>query len=316
MSRMVRVSRSSVIDAPVDALWRLLRDFNGHAAWHPAIAESHMEAGENGDLVGSVRAFHLADGSALREQLIALSDRDRELTYCLIEAPVPLVDYVATLRLRPVTDGDRTFIQWESRFRPPEDQAVSLSRLVGEGIYEAGFAALKARFGTPAARSGGRAGRPAQAAVEIAAPRPVGLWQGDLRRDGRDVVHSVRVVARRKKGALRAQGADHQQAVRHDAGSGDGPSVWPRIGLAGNRIERAGRRRAAGQDQHRPEADHGEGGVADDVNNGGVARHWRGESDGPLQRLVGELNAHLPVYCQHAFAHAFEDGVKAVRFLA
>jgi NADPH:quinone reductase-like Zn-dependent oxidoreductase len=181
---MVRVSRSSVIDAPVDALWRLLRDFNSHAAWHPAIAESHMEAGESGDLVGSVRAFHLADGSALREQLIALSDRDRELTYCLIEAPVPLVDYVATLRLRPVTEGDRTFIHWESRFRPPEDQAAALTRLVGEGIYEAGFAALKARFGMPAARSGSRAERPAQAAVEIAPPRSAGPVSAPAERGG------------------------------------------------------------------------------------------------------------------------------------
>lgn len=179
MSRMVRVLRSSVVDAPVDALWRLLRDFNSHAAWHPAIADSHLEAGEAGDLVGSVRAFRLADGSALREQLIALSDRDRELTYCLIEAPVPLVDYVATLRLRPVTDGDRSFIQWESRFRPPDDQAADLVRLVAEDIYEAGFVALKSRFGMPAGRPVARAERPAQAAVERVAPQSAGSGRAE-----------------------------------------------------------------------------------------------------------------------------------------
>ena len=92
-------------------------------AWHPAIAESRIEAGETGDTVGAVRAFRLADGSMLREQLIALSDRNRELTYCLLEAPIPLVDYVATMRLRPVTDGDRTLLVWESRFRPPAERA-------------------------------------------------------------------------------------------------------------------------------------------------------------------------------------------------
>src|SRR6202022_3334687 len=129
-----------------------------------------IEAGEAGDVVGAVRAFRLADGSLLREQLIALSDRNRELTYCLLAAPLPLVDYVATMRLRPVTDGDRTFVQWESRFRPPADRAEGLSRLVAEDIYEAGFAALRARFGAPEGRSlPAAARRPQAAAVETSA---------------------------------------------------------------------------------------------------------------------------------------------------
>ena len=104
---MVRLTRSTIIDAPVDEVWRTLRDFNGHAAWHPAIAASRIEAGDAADAVGAVRAFSLADGSFLREQLIALSDRDMRLTYCLLEAPIPLMGYVATMQLRPVTDGDR-----------------------------------------------------------------------------------------------------------------------------------------------------------------------------------------------------------------
>src|SRR5436190_3313066 len=117
MSRQVRISRSTVIDAPIEAIWRLLRDFNSHASWHPAIASSRIEAGEPADSVGAVRVFRLTDGSTMRAQLIALSDRERQLTYCLLEAPLPLLDYVATMRLRAVTDGDRTFITWASRCR-------------------------------------------------------------------------------------------------------------------------------------------------------------------------------------------------------
>lgn len=170
MSRLVSLSRSAIIDAPVDAVWHLVRDFNGHAAWHPAIATSRIEAGESGDVVGAVRAFRLADGSLLREQLIALSDRNRELTYCLLAAPLPLVDYVATMRLRPVTDGDRTFVQWESRFRPPADRAEALSQMVAEDIYEAGFTALQRHFGVPAAARPSPGLAP-PAPVETAAPR-------------------------------------------------------------------------------------------------------------------------------------------------
>ena len=43
---MVRIARSCVIDAPIEAVWRLLRDFNSHADWHPAIGASHIEAGD------------------------------------------------------------------------------------------------------------------------------------------------------------------------------------------------------------------------------------------------------------------------------
>lgn len=147
----VRIMRSAVIDAPVDAVWHLLRDFNGHDAWHPAIARSEIEANESGDLVGAIRAFNLKDGGFLREQLIAHSDRQMSFSYCLLEAPLPLHDYVAHLQLRPVTDGNRTLLTWESSFAPPARQAESLTQLVAGAIYEAGIAALQARFSGNAA---------------------------------------------------------------------------------------------------------------------------------------------------------------------
>src|SRR5687767_6482709 len=155
---MIRLRRSTIVEAPAELVWRLLRDFNSHDSWHPAVAESRIENSTVRDAPGAVRAFRLADGAFLREQLIALSDRDMSLTYCILEAPLPLMGYVATLRLRPVTDGDRTFVFWESQFDPPPGQAEALSRLVAENIYEAGLAALKSRFDrrgrTPESRVG------------------------------------------------------------------------------------------------------------------------------------------------------------------
>ena len=53
-------------------------------------------------------------GGAIREQLLSLSDRDHSFTYCILDAPIPLEGYVATVRLKPVTDGNRTFWHWQS----------------------------------------------------------------------------------------------------------------------------------------------------------------------------------------------------------
>ena len=140
---MVQVTESVIIDAPVDTVWRILRDFNGHGSWHPAIRASAIEAGAPADAVGSVRDFRLADGGRFREQLLSLSDARRALTYCLLDAPVPLIGYLATIRLKPVTDGERTFWEWRSEFSPPPHRRDELTRLVREDIYRAGFAGMR-----------------------------------------------------------------------------------------------------------------------------------------------------------------------------
>lgn len=144
---MPRVVKSTILDAPIEAAWELLRDFNGHESWHPAVADSQIELGYPNDKVGSVRRFHLADGSELREQLLTLSDLETCFSYCLLETPVPLFNYVAHVRLIPVTDGNRTFWQWESRFDARAGETDTMSKLVGEQIYEAGFTAIKQHMG-------------------------------------------------------------------------------------------------------------------------------------------------------------------------
>jgi NADPH:quinone reductase len=165
-----RVTRSTVIDAPIERVWEVLRDFNSHVEWHPVVAASHIEDGLPPDQVGCVRNFRLADGAELREQLLALSDRDYVSTYCILDSTIPLERYVATVRLKPVTDGNRTFWHWQSTFATPPGRERELAEQVGRNVYEAGFEALRqhlrrgvARGGSAPAVSG--APMPAQAIV-------------------------------------------------------------------------------------------------------------------------------------------------------
>lgn len=144
---MVKVVTSTILAAPVEAVWDVIRDFNGHDRWHPAVADSAIERGQPSDKVGSVRRFHLTDGSELREQLLTLSDIDMAFSYCLLETPIPLLNYVAHVRLLPVTDDDHTFWQWESRFDTPAGQENRLKAMVSENIYQGGMDAVKAHMG-------------------------------------------------------------------------------------------------------------------------------------------------------------------------
>ena len=144
---MVKVAKSTILEAPVDRVWELVRDFNGHDRWHPAVADSQIERGQPVDKVGCVRRFHLQDGSELREQLLTLSDIDFAFSYCLLDTPVPLFNYVAHVRLFPVTDGDQTFWQWGSRFDTPAGRERELHDMVAEQIYQAGFDAIRGELG-------------------------------------------------------------------------------------------------------------------------------------------------------------------------
>ncbi len=178
---MVTVRRSTIVDAPLEEVWRLLRDFNGHEDWHPAIVESRIEAGRAGDEIGCVRRFTLQDGSVLREQLLALSDKEPGYSYCILDAPLPLYDYVAHLRLKPVTDGTRTFWEWVSSFQTPPGQEAELADLVGRDIYEAGFRSVRRLLVRRRSESGSRVRiyRPDEAAE---APALVG--QASLKGEG------------------------------------------------------------------------------------------------------------------------------------
>jgi hypothetical protein len=140
---VARVYVSSVMDAPVARVWEKVRDFNGLPRWVPAVRESRIENGEPPDRVGCVRDFRLQNGDRLREQLLGLSDYEYFCTYSILESPMPLTNYVATLRLTPITDGDRTFAEWSAEFDCAPETADELVNGIGQNVFLAGFTALK-----------------------------------------------------------------------------------------------------------------------------------------------------------------------------
>jgi len=144
---MARVYTSSVIGAPAPEVWARIRDFNGLPSWHPAIRDSRIEDALPADKVGCIRNFNLQNGDNIREQLLGLSDYDLFCTYSILESPMPLTDYTATIRLTPITDGDRCFAEWSAEFDcAPEDEDDLVSN-IGTNVFQGGFNALKRRFG-------------------------------------------------------------------------------------------------------------------------------------------------------------------------
>jgi ligand-binding SRPBCC domain-containing protein len=140
---VVKVVRSTIIDAPCDAVWAIVRDFDNMPTWHPAIKKSIIERQRSSEVVGCVRLLTMPDGANVREQLLTLSDLEMSFSYCMLDTPIALFNYVAHVRLLPVTDGNRTFWQWDATFDTRPGEADTMSSFVGDNVFVAGFEAIK-----------------------------------------------------------------------------------------------------------------------------------------------------------------------------
>ena len=118
---MITTSYSTVIDHPLAKAWAMLRDFNNYPVYIEGVTDSIIEDERRGDEVGAVRRFCYG-GVWLRQRLQAHSDNESSLTYAGLETfeypegiagerPPPAA-YEGTIRLLPIVDGDRTYVEW------------------------------------------------------------------------------------------------------------------------------------------------------------------------------------------------------------
>jgi hypothetical protein len=115
---------STVFEQTADHVWAVVRDFNDYPRYIEGVDESVIEDDKPGDCVGAIRRFRYG-GEWIRQRLVAHSDADRNFTYAGLEpfrfpelnedegmAPPSAIDYEGTLRVTPVIDGNRSFIEW------------------------------------------------------------------------------------------------------------------------------------------------------------------------------------------------------------
>ena len=113
---MARSYYSTIFEQPAGAVWTVIRDFNNYPVWVDGAGESTIEAGKSGDSVGAVRDV-LYNGVRRRQKLLAMSDTERSQTYRFVsEPPLHTRNFRATLRVTPVVDGDRAFVEWWATF--------------------------------------------------------------------------------------------------------------------------------------------------------------------------------------------------------
>ena len=115
---MPKVLVSTVINAPIERVWRTASDFNGLPTWMPGMKESTIEAGKKPTEIGAVRKLAMAGTKdVLRERLEALDDKTCTITYSVLEGPLPVKNIRTTMHLRPITDSYGTLGRMDDAIR-------------------------------------------------------------------------------------------------------------------------------------------------------------------------------------------------------
>ena len=117
-------------------VWALVGGFCAIKNWHPAVAE--CEEIKEGDK--ALRILTLKDGAKIKEE--ETKKEELSYSYTILEGPLPVKDYNATLRVGPDDEPDRVEIVWTANFEANGKSDEEAKEIV-EGIFEAGVAGIK-----------------------------------------------------------------------------------------------------------------------------------------------------------------------------
>jgi hypothetical protein len=134
---MGKIEVATEIAAPASAAWEKIGDFGGLGSWMPGIDKCDVE----GEGVGAVRSISMG-GTAVKERLERLDAGTRTLAYSIVEAPMPVNDYLATIRVSE-TGADSCRVDWSATFEVPQGVPEDALAKGLEGAYGGALRALK-----------------------------------------------------------------------------------------------------------------------------------------------------------------------------
>jgi hypothetical protein len=135
---MAKVTVSQRVAADADAVWELIGDFHGLAAW----ASDVKACAADGQDVGAIRTVEMADGRRRRERLESLDEVGRSYSYSLLDESAG--DCLATLKVWANRDGSAEIV-WSAEFEP-EGAAERESCAAMEAFYRSSLEGVSERF--------------------------------------------------------------------------------------------------------------------------------------------------------------------------
>lgn len=123
-------------------VWALVGRFEGLEDWAPGVDKTVME----GNGPGAHRILSLSQGGSMTERLESFEPDSLTYSYSIIEGPLPVRDYVATLRVHPLP-GNRAAVEWSSSFEPADGITDEKAIRIIEKMYRTGLESLRRQLG-------------------------------------------------------------------------------------------------------------------------------------------------------------------------
>jgi uncharacterized protein YndB with AHSA1/START domain len=137
---MSEVVRSIEVNASPAKVWELIGVFEAVHKWHPSAVDcARIE--QDGKIQ---RHIILANGHGeIMELLEAHDDQTMSYRYGILESPMPVTDYHATLSVEPDSVGAR--VTWSVNYQPVGISEEDADQII-VGIFETGLNAIKQNF--------------------------------------------------------------------------------------------------------------------------------------------------------------------------
>ena len=129
-----RVTEAVDIDAPIDRVWKIIRNFHDFS-WAEGMVKSCLAIGEvKGTTVGAKR---VANG-VFHETLLELDESGYTLRYLVEEGPPPLTstevsDFQGVMQLRE-NSNDGTCVEWSAIWNAEDDAGVKFCKGMYKGL--------------------------------------------------------------------------------------------------------------------------------------------------------------------------------------
>ena len=144
---------SITINAPVDAVWDVIKQFDAIASWHPDVKAS---SGDGKNASDGIRTITLQNDGQLVESLDYYSDKDHEYNYRLKTENVtafPVSSYTTNLQVKAGDDAKTSVVTFKSRFyrgdtgnAPPENLNDAAAVKAMDAFFKNGLAGLKQKL--------------------------------------------------------------------------------------------------------------------------------------------------------------------------
>ncbi len=148
-----KANESITINAPVDAVWNVIKQFDGIADWHPDVKAS---SGDGKNASDGTRTMTLKNDGQLVESLDYYSDKDHEYNYRLKVENVtafPVSSYTTNLKVAVGDNANSSVVTLKSRFyrgdtgnTPPDNLNDAAAVTAMKAFFSNGLVGLKQKL--------------------------------------------------------------------------------------------------------------------------------------------------------------------------